>query len=217
MSKPCKLRHTHKHSHTYIHTHTNVYIYIYIYIYITESFVMSKKKTPLLSWCCRTDFYALAYSLSLIVYVCVCSLCHANQPDVLWPHRWSHSFRSWLIWKVNSSSLILCKQYWDVTCPWPIYSAPKWTLRKSRFFAMFGRFVRNRSRYRNNFNGQQIGYGLSNDTKMNPKTPNSLLPLIWGRKLEEMRKIEFSTSNDKPTAILFRSKTYCGRLVPLDV
>jgi len=42
------------------------------------------------------SFHALA-----CIPVC---LCHANQPDVLWPHRWSHSFRSWLIWNVTIKS-----------------------------------------------------------------------------------------------------------------
>ena len=78
------------------------------------------------------------------VYVCVCV--SRSEPDALWPNPWSHSFRSWLIWKVNSSSLRRCKKFCRVTWPWPIYLAPKWPPDENRvFFTMFSRFVRKRT------------------------------------------------------------------------
>jgi hypothetical protein len=64
------------------------------------------------------------------VRACVRS-CHANQPDVLWPHRWKHSFCSRLIWNFTSFSLIGWKQILDVRWPWPIYFAPNNFQRRS--------------------------------------------------------------------------------------
>ena len=67
--------------------------------------------------------------------MCVCVTKWA-MADALWPNPSLHSFRSWLIWKINSSSLRRCKNFCRVTWPWPIYLAPKWPPDQNRVFSL---------------------------------------------------------------------------------
>jgi len=90
--------------------------------------------------------------IGMCVCMCAC-VCHANQSDLLRPHRWTHHFCSWLIWKVNSAGLIGCKNLWDVTWPWPIYLSPNFARpTKITFFSLASvDFLENRSRCRNKY------------------------------------------------------------------
>ena len=136
------------------------------------------------------------------VYMCVCMcVCVSwSEPDALWPNPSSHSFRSWLIWEVNSSSLRRCKKFCRVTWPWPIYLAPKWPSRaKSGFFTMFSRFVRKRTEISKWLQWTAIKK-VSMDFPTTPKSapPSWPLPPIWG--VENMKKREkwvLPLSNDK--------------------
>jgi len=59
----------------------------------------------------------------------------------------------------------------------------------------------------------EIGYGLSNDTRMSPAT--STFPLRWGQKREKTAKDRFQMINS--AAMLFHSTTSKGKVVGVNV
>ena len=130
--------------------------------------------------------------------MCVCV--SRSEPDALWPNPSSHSFRSWLIWKVNSSSFRRCKKFRRVMWPWPIYLAPKWPpRRKSRFFAMFSRFVRKRteiSKWLQWTTIRKVGMGFPTTPKSAPQL-DPLSPFGGSKTWKKREKWVLPLSNDK--------------------
>ena len=118
--------------------------------------------------------------------MCVCVCVSRSEPDAMWPNPSSHSFRSWLIWKVNSSSLRRCTKFCRVTWPWPIYLAPKWPPDQNRiFFTMFSRFVSKRMEISKLLQSTAIGK-VGMGFPMTPKSAPQLTPSphLEGRKHE---------------------------------
>ena len=129
--------------------------------------------------------------------MCVCV--SRSEPDALWPNPSSHSFCSWLIWKVNSSSLRRYKKFCRVTWPWPIYLAPKWPpRRKSRLFAMFSRFVRKRTDISKWLETaiRNIGMGFPTKPKSAPQL-DPFLPFGGSKTGKNAKKWVLPLSNDK--------------------
>ena len=130
------------------------------------------------------------------MYVCV----SRSEPDALWPNPSSHSFRSWLIWKVNSSSLRRCKKFCRVTWPWPIYLAPKWPPDENRvFFTMFSRFVRKRteiSKWLQWTAIRKVGMGFPTTPKSAPQL-DPFPPFGGSKTWKKREKWVLPLSNDK--------------------
>ena len=116
-----------------------------------------------------------------------------SEPDALWPNPSSHSFRFWLISKVNSSSFRRCKKFCRVTWPWPIYLAPKWPPDENRvFFAMFSRFVWKRteiSKWLQWTAIRKVGMGFPTTPKSAPQLDP--FPYLGDRKHEKNAKNGF--------------------------
>ena len=136
------------------------------------------------------------------VYVCVCVCVSRSEPDALWPNPWSHSFRLWLIWKVNSSSLRRCEKVLPchVTLTY-LFSAEVTVVTprpKSRFFTMFSRFVRKRTEISKLLQWtdiRKVGLGFPTTPK---SVPNLTPSPIW--EVENMKKREkwvLPLANDK--------------------
>ena len=150
--------------------------------------------------------------------VCVCVCVSRSEPDALWPNPWSHSFRSWLIWKVNSSSFRRCKKFCRVTWPWPIYLAPKWPPVENRvFFAMFSRFVRKRTEISKWLQWTaNIGMWVWAFQRHQNQPPNlTPSPHLGGRKHEKNAKNGcYHFQMIKLCAVkFFRSQTSSGKIV----
>ena len=105
----------------------------------------------------------------------------------------SHSFRSWLIWKVNFSSLRRYKKFCRVTWPWPIYLAPKWPPDQNRVFSLcLVDLWENGRRYRNDFNVQLLGKWVWAFQRHQNQPPNlTPSPHFGGRKHEKNAKNGF--------------------------
>ena len=145
-------------------------------------------------------FYALAAHSGergnvIVMYGCVCVLSR-SEPDALWPNSRLHSFCSWLIWKVNSSSLRRCKKFCRVTWPWPIYLAPKWPPDENRvFFAMFSRFVRKRTEISKLLQWtaiRKVGMGFPTTPKSAPQL-DPFPPFGGSKTWKKTRKMGFTT------------------------